>query len=120
MSIHNIITNMTGEWREDAVTLREYGAEPQALALEHCADALERGIKAWREAPLTLAQASALGGYTTDHLGRMVRQGKIPNAGRAGAPRIAREHVPIKSAAVAQEAPTGQIDREQIVRLAIA
>ena len=83
MSIHSVITNLAGGWRDHAATLRDYGADVQALALEKCAEQLELGLRAWRHTPLTLAQASALGGYSTDHLGRLIREGKIPNASRA-------------------------------------
>lgn len=37
---------------------------------------------------LTLRQAATQTGYSVDHLARLVRQGRIPNAGRHSAPRI--------------------------------
>lgn len=108
------------DWRTTADTLREFGAETQALTLERCADELEGALDATTKAPLTLQEAATLGGYSADHLGRLVRDGKIPNAGRKGAPRIAREHVPIKSGRVAQQAQIRDFSREQIVRSAIS
>ena len=47
-------------------------------------------------APLNLQQASKESGYTPDHLGRLVKAGEIPNAGRANAPRILRKNLPRK------------------------
>ena len=58
------------------------------MVLDRCADELE--------ATLSLVEAASESGYSADHLGRLVRDGKIPNAGRPGAPRIARKHLPRK------------------------
>jgi hypothetical protein len=112
-------TALVEGWRTTADTLRAFGAETQALTLEKCAEELEEALDVTAKAPLTLQEASDLGGYTVDHLGRMVREGKIPNAGRPGAPRIARDHVPIKSGHVAQRAQIRDLSRTQIVRSAI-
>ena len=51
------------------------------------------------ETTLTLTDAAKESGYSTDHLGRLVRDGKIPNAGRPGAPRVALRHLPRKTGA---------------------
>jgi hypothetical protein len=53
---------------------------------------------------LNLRQASAESGYSPDHLGRLVRDGKIPNAGRPNAPRIRRTDLPRKASALRAEA----------------
>ena len=45
---------------------------------------------------MTLAQAAVASGYSADHLGREVREGRIPNAGRPHAPRIRRANLPRK------------------------
>ena len=57
---------------------------------------LEEEVREGQETPLTLPEAAALSGYSTDHLGRLVREGKIPNAGRPNAPRIRRQDLPRK------------------------
>jgi hypothetical protein len=49
------------------------------------------------EEVLTLRDAAALSGYTVDHLARLIRQGKLPNAGRNRAPRVRRRDIPIKA-----------------------
>ena len=55
---------------------------------------LEEAARDNDEATLTLANAARESGYSTDHLGRLVRSGKTSNAGRPGAPRISRGHLP--------------------------
>jgi hypothetical protein len=43
---------------------------------------------------LTLRAAADLSGYTVDHLARLIRQGKLRNAGRKHAPRVHRADLP--------------------------
>jgi hypothetical protein len=38
--------------------------------------------------PLSLTEAAERTGYTADHIGRLVREGKLPNAGRRNVPRV--------------------------------
>ena len=49
-------------------------------------------IRAIRETslaePLSLTEAARRYGYSPDHVGRLVRAGKLPNAGRKNAPRV--------------------------------
>ena len=60
------------------------------MALESCAAELEATLRERDETTLSLTEAARESGYSADHLGRLVRDGKIPNTGRPGAPRIAR------------------------------
>ena len=46
---------------------------------------------------LPLHRAAAESGYSVDHLGRLLRDGKLANAGRVNAPRIRRGDLPIKA-----------------------
>lgn len=46
---------------------------------------------------LTLEEAARRSGYTADHLGSLVRSGKIQNHGRKNAPRVRACDVPKKS-----------------------
>jgi len=46
---------------------------------------------------LNLTQAAAESGYSADYLGRLVKNGTIPNAGRPNAPRIRRADLPRKA-----------------------
>lgn len=43
---------------------------------------------------LSLEAAALRSGYSKEHLARLIRQGKIPNAGRRGTPRIRVEDLP--------------------------
>ena len=90
-------SNLPQAWRASASELRRFGAVGQACTLEQCADDLDEAWRDWQQEPLTLEEASEKSGYSADHLGRLVRDGKIPNAGRSGAPRIARRNLPAKS-----------------------
>jgi hypothetical protein len=45
---------------------------------------------------VSLQEASRLGGYSVDHLQRLVRAGKLVQRGRRHAPRIRRSDVPVK------------------------
>jgi hypothetical protein len=53
---------------------------------------------------LTLRVAATLSGYTVDHLARLIRQGKLPNAGRKHAPRVRRADLPCKGNDTARRA----------------
>ncbi len=92
------IRKLPAAWRRRAKTLRRYGGQALATALERCADELEGTIQERDGTTYSLVEASRESGYSADHLGRLVREGKIPNAGRPGAPRIARVDLPRKAA----------------------
>ena len=93
------VRTLPATWRRRAKALRRYGVETPATALERCADELEDTLVERDETTYSLVEASRESGYSADHLGRLVRDGKIPNAGRPGAPRIARRDLPRKAAA---------------------
>ena len=46
---------------------------------------------------MSLVEAASECGYSADHLGRLVRSGQIPNAGRANAPKVRRRDLPKKT-----------------------
>ena len=102
MTDRTSIEILPADWRTRAKTLRHYGGETPAVALEACAAELEAALRRRNETTLTLTDASRESGYSADHLGRLVRDGKIPNAGRPGAPRIARGDLPHKAGALAE------------------
>jgi hypothetical protein len=58
---------------------------------------LESSVAASSEEPLTLQEAAAESGYSPDHLGRLIREGKLPNLGRTHAPKIRRGDLPRKT-----------------------
>jgi len=91
------------EWTK---RLNEYRAVAAHVDGEKICERVLADFNAVREAEahtvLTLAEAAIRSGYSEEHLGRLVRQGKIPNAGRRGAPRI----------------PVGDLPRRPITRAA--
>ena len=71
-------------WRTEANTLRRRGAEGQAVALESCADELERELERWEDQLLSITEAAAESGLSEETLRRYVRQGKVPAERRPG------------------------------------
>lgn len=115
-----IPADLPPEWRTLANSFREHAEEPLARAYERCADQLESALAESAEEPLTLSEAAEQSGYSPDHLGRMVREGKIRNAGRPNAPRIARGDLPVKPKtripAMAATATNGHTTNAQVVQ----
>ena len=92
-----MISDLCKSWRELAELFRSHADKPLALAYEKCANELEEALSRDGEQLLTLQEASRISGYSADHLGRAVREGKIPNAGRCGSPRICLRDLPRKT-----------------------
>jgi hypothetical protein len=84
-------------WRALAVQQRSLGAEAQARTLEFCADYLTATILHMADELLSLHSAAQESGYSVDHLGRLLREGKIPNSGRKAKPLIRRGDLPTKA-----------------------
>lgn len=81
-------------WRQKARLFREHGHEATARAYEACSKELETALQDNEDDLLNLQEAARESGYSADHLGRLIREGKIPNAGRRNAPRIRRSDLP--------------------------
>ncbi|MEO6865029.1 MAG: hypothetical protein ABI229_06235 [Gemmatimonadaceae bacterium] len=47
---------------------------------------------------LRIRDAAEIGGYSVRHLGRLIKRGQIPNAGRPNAPLIRLRDLPLKTA----------------------
>ncbi len=112
---HMGLGQLVSDWRSSAKLFREHEQAATAVAYEKCADTLEAVLELETEATLSLREAEARSGYSANHLGRMVREGKIPNAGRPRAPRIAQKDLPRKLD-IAPSPSGGHLDRTQIVR----
>ena len=109
-------------WRERATYLREFGDSNTARLWTLAADELEAALRTAGEEGLTLSHAAKLSGLTPDYLGQLVREGKLKNVGRPGAPRIRRADLPAKSVRgrpSKAEAPSER-EREQLRSLAKA
>ena len=90
------VPELASAWRVLAEMLRANGADQAARATEARADELEAALGLRDDSPMTLAQAAAASGYSADHLGREIREGRLRNVGRKGAPRIRRADLPRK------------------------
>lgn len=73
------------------------------------------------EDSVTLKEAHAIGGYSIDHLQRLVSDGTIDNVGRKGRPRIRRRDVPVRPghAVLRLGARPPQLSRSAVVTSAI-
>jgi len=98
------LRSLATAWRERADTLRPFSTAA-AEAFNRAADELEGRLNAVELQALTLQEAEAESGYSADHLGRMIAKGKIPNAGRPGAPRILRRDLPRKLSSLPAPGP---------------
>lgn len=97
MSNHDPAASLAEQWREQAAAHQRDGALVEGAALlRRCADELEARVAAYGAELLDLQDAAAESGYSADHLGRLVRDGTLPNAGRPHAPRIKRADLPRK------------------------
>ncbi len=109
-------------WNAFAERLRPFAPEVARAfetAATHLADALQQS----NNEPLTLAQAGRESGYSRDHLGRLVRAGRLPNAGSPNAPRIRRCDLPIKPGHLPEGKASRQIhtaSKEHVVRSFVA
>lgn len=90
-------TDLPELWRALAVQQRSLGAEAQARTLEFCADQLTATVLHMADELLSLHSAAQESGYSVDHLGRLLREGKIPNSGRKAKPLIRRRDLPAKA-----------------------
>lgn len=100
------ILAVTRRWRGDAALLRKYGHADTATLTEVCAAQIEAVVREADDDLLTLRAAARESGFSPDHLGRLLRQGRIPNAGRRGSPRIRRGDLPKKPGAL----PRSEVD----------
>ncbi len=108
--MNSIVRVALQEVREQARALREqWGAKEQAKGAEAAVAIIERRVREAHLESLSLEDASAESGYCADHLGRLVRDGTIPNAGEPYSPRIRRCDLPRKPGFNA-----GDVDNETI------
>jgi hypothetical protein len=101
--------DLPAAWRDHAVRLRPF-APSAAHAFDVAAAQLERSLTEADETLLTLGEAARASGYSSDHLGRLVRAGRIPNAGRRYAPRIRRRDLPRRARAAVADAAQAVYD----------
>ncbi len=83
-------------WKNRAAALERY-APAVAQAIRDLAAELETALQKADLDTLTLTAAAERSGYCREHLGRLLRKGRIPNAGRPNAPRIRLCDLPRKA-----------------------
>lgn len=88
-------TELVQQWRTDAALLDRYEPNLARVCRDH-ADALDAAVRSVADDALDLATAAHESGYSPDRLRHMVADGKLPNAGRKGAPRVRRGDLPLK------------------------
>jgi hypothetical protein len=97
------IAGLVSKWRDEAATFRRWKVEHLAVVIERAADDLEAHLRNSAHDPVTLKEASEIGGYRYDHLSELVREGVIENMGRKGKPLIRRMDIPVKPGCGGQE-----------------
>ena len=93
------------DWRSEADRMALRGLRESVDLMRSMADQLEAVLGHQHSEILTLGEAARESGYSADHLGRMIREGTIPNAGRPRAPRIRRGDVPRKASGLTTTGP---------------
>ena len=83
-------------WREDAAVLRRRGADGAATLLEGCAEELDAVQRENQAAPVTLAEAALLSGYSIAHLRRLISDGTLRNVSEDGRVRVRAGDLPRK------------------------
>lgn len=107
-------------WRSRSVSLRAWGISSDfAQMWEAAATELETLMLEARDHALTLAEASRLSGYSTAHLGRLVREGRLENLGNRNAPRIRTSDLPKKPNGLRSRCESVNISRKQVARLIV-
>jgi hypothetical protein len=94
--MHGPFAELLARWHEDAATLRHRGAVTHADLLDSVIGDLEATLTVQQAEAVTLAEAARVSGYTADHLGRLIREGKLRNVGRPNAPRLLLTNLPRK------------------------
>lgn len=93
----NALLSLAEEWRARAATVRQWTAdEGSARAFETAAEELEDAVRDAQDQELTLSEAARESGYSKRRLRELITSGKVPQAGRKGAPRIKRADLPRK------------------------
>jgi len=94
-------------WEDCAAQLAKYGAHVDGnLLIREILNDVESVFAAEEGEKLSLEEAANLSGYSRDHIGRLIRSGSLPNAGRHGRPRVRRADLPRKPKGLPDEAGT--------------
>ena len=114
------------DWKEVPTDVRSLGERWSTMARDlapfaphaanvfsRCAEELSRCLDLADDEVVTLVRAAEISGFSADHLGRQIREGKLANAGRKNAPRLRLSDLPLKAGL--RPAPQSvQFDRRRI------
>jgi len=99
------------KWADEAHAMRNRGALVNGAALlEEVLRDFEAATSDFQAETLSLGNAARESGYSVDYLGRLVREGRIPNAGRPNAPKIKRSDLPRKASSLQRRDPCTHLD----------
>jgi hypothetical protein len=102
--------DFVGKWVSEARAMQQRGVLVQwAALLDEVLRDFEAVMRSYWDEPLSLTQAAAESGYSADYLGRLVKNGTIPNVGRPNAPRIQRANLPRKAGSLPPPGNSGHL-----------
>jgi hypothetical protein len=84
-------------WLSEAAILKSNGDDRGATLLTQHAAELFAEVQEWEAEALRIHDAALESGYSEDRLRKLVGEGRIPNAGRRGKPRVKRADLPRKA-----------------------
>ena len=87
---------LAAQWRTEGDILEANGAPGPAMVKRRDAEQLTTVVQEMALEALTLRQAGRESGYSYSALEKMVRDGRLPNAGAPNRPRIRRVDLPRK------------------------
>ena len=91
------IDELRARWRGVRDMYEELGPEGHSRLVEAFLRDIEQLAASEQDKILTLTEAAEYSGYSVEHVGRLIRDGKIPNAGRRHAPRVRAADLPRRS-----------------------
>ena len=102
-------------WWTDVVApfIAAVGGQPGSVALINTIVADVRSF-ADSEQPVTLTRAAALTGFSADHLGRLIKFGRLTNHGRKHAPRVKLSECPRKPAIASSAGPRYNVETDAL------
>lgn len=104
-------------WERRADEFHAHGAEGVAKTLEKIAEELRQKLEAGLDEPLAPEEAADETGYTADHIRRLIRRDKLPNAGDDTSLKIRRKHLPRKPGHTLGRARSKQVgSRSRVAR----
>jgi hypothetical protein len=100
-------SELLDRWIERRDQLKRYGALVDGARLvDDLITDFEQLVREEDADLLSLSEAAAATGYSSDHLSRLIRTGKLENCGRAHRPRVRRGDLPRKPHALRPEPPS--------------